>query len=134
MVVVGVPEIVIPDALSKLKTKYSECCSSKMSSIIGIFTVNVAGDYSVMKIVCDANVKSALSAVLNGADFTTKSTKLVAGFAIFNTKDNVPWFSFTVMKLDAKEILGFAVVKIPNCVVVIPLSFKSSTVFGNKDM
>ena len=38
------------------------------------------------------------------------------------------------MKLDTKEILGFAVVKIPDCVVVIPLSFKSSTAFGNKAM
>ena len=90
MVVVGVPEIEIPDALSKLKTKYSECCSSKLSSIIGIVIVNVAGDDSVINIVCDAKIKSELSAVLNGADFTTKSTKLVAGFAIFNTKDNVP--------------------------------------------
>ena len=83
-------EILQKNALSKLKTKYSACCYSKLSSIIGIFIVNVAGDDSVMKIVCDANVKSALSAVLNGADFTTKSTKLVAGFAIFNTNDNVP--------------------------------------------
>ena len=53
---------------------------------------------------------------------------------MFKTNDNDPWFSFTVIKFVAKEILGFAVVKTPDWVVIIVLSFKSSTVLANKAM
>ncbi|MNE56434.1 hypothetical protein D3C80_1513390 [compost metagenome] len=117
---------------SSAKTKYSACCSSAVSSIIGIWIVCVSGLPAVKFKVCVTKVKSFASAVLKGVPFTTKSTEPVVGLTRFKTKFKVPAFSSTVTKLEAIEIFASkaAVVNSADFTVVMALSFKSSTTFG----
>ena len=130
--VLAVAETVTPTGFSKLKTKYSACCSKAVSFIIGILIVCVKELELVKFSVWVANVKSEAFAVLNGLVLTTKSTEEVVGLTKLIVKLSEPAVSLTVTKFDAKATLGTPVVKVEVWIVVKALLLKSSTEFGNK--